>query len=345
MVKPQDNRRKKNNIHADSPKDLPEDREAHIRRVMAEQEETDYLSNLRRRIAEQDNSTYVNSPTKAMKQTGSANHKSDMNSDSGKDTVESELLGSLHDFQLEPQVSPKPSDTAKESPPVKPEDTEQIAPSPALPSPPVESHPAPPASPIQPGAIVKLDDGTIGIFEQEIPDKEYDIVLMVKADGTLEPKGVSIYAYQWQQIGSVPGDLLAQMTRRMRWERDALLYHLDRYEYAKLIPNQEAPPQKPGQVSPVTKTSRANSRVGSAGEPGLERGRVISITTGDKTWDAVYWGSNNMGAIVAHNTHKTWSLMHLDLKRFKGSLKYGELIDSETIRKIEEELTKNQHLE
>ncbi len=345
MVKPLDNQGKEKKKRSNSLNDLPEDREAHIRRVMAEQEETDYLSNLRRRIAEQGKSTYANSPTKAMKQTGSANHKSDMNSDSGTDTVESEILGSLHDFQLEPQVSPKPADTAKESPPVKPEDTEQIAPSPPPSSPPVESHPAPPASPVQPGAIVKLDDGTVGIFEQEIPDKEYDIVLMVNADGTLEPKGVSLYAYQWQQIGSVPGDLLAQMIRRMRWERDALLYHLDRYEYAKLIPNQKAPSQKSEQVPPVTKASRTNSPVESAGEPGLQRGRVISITTGDKTWDAVYWGSNNMGAIVAHNTHKTWSLMHLDLKRFKGSLKYGKLIDSETIRKIEEELTKNQHLE
>ncbi len=345
MVKPRDNRRKENRIHADSPKDLPEDREAHIRRIMTSQEETEYLSNLRRRIAKQGESQYINSPAKAMKQTGGADHKSDVNSDSGTDTVESELLGSLHDFQFEPQVSPKRADTAKESPPVKPEDTEQIAPSPAPSSPPVESHPAPSASPIQPGAIVKIEDGSVGIFEQEIPDKEYDILLMVKADGTLEPKGVSLYAYQWQQIGSVPDDLLTQMIRRMRWERDALIYHLDCYEHAKLIPNQKAPPQKPEQVPPITKTSRVNSQVGRAGEPGLQRGRVLSITTGDKTWDAVYWGSNNMGAIVAHNTHKTWSLMHLDLKRFKGSLKYGELIDSETIRKIEEELTKNQHLE
>ncbi len=344
MVKPQDNRRKENRINTDSPNDLPEDREAHIRRVMTNQEETDYLSNLRRRIAEQGESKYLNSPPKAMKQTGGANHKSDMNSDSGKDTVESELLGSLHDFQLEPEVSSKPADTAKESPPVKPEDTEQVAPPPS--SPPVESHPAPSASPVQPGGIVKLDDETVAIFEQEIPNKEYDIVLMVKPDGTLEPKGVSLYAYQWQQIGSVPGDLLAQMMRRMRWERDALIYHLDNYEYAKLIPNQKAPSQKPEQVPPLTRASRTNAAVKSAGEHTLQRGRVLSITTGDKTWDAVYWGSNNMmGAIVAHNTHKTWSLMHLDLKRFKGSLKYGELIDSETIRKIEEELTKNQSLE
>ncbi len=345
MVKPRDNRRKENRIHTDSPKDLPEDHKAHIHRIMAEQEETDYLSNLRRRIAEQGESSYINSPPKAMKQTGGADHKSDVNSDSGTDTVESEILGSLHDFQLEPQVSSKPADTAKESPPVKPEDTEQIAPSPPPSSPPVESHPAPSVSPVQPGGIVKLDDGTVGIFEQEIPDKEYDIVLMVKPDGTLEPKGVSLYAYQWQQIGSVPDDLLAQMIRRMRWERDALIYHLDHYEYAKLIPNQKASSQKPEQVPPLTTASRANSQVESARGHTLQRGRVISIATGDKTWDAVYWGSNNMGAIVAHNTHKTWSLMHLDLKRFKGSLEYGELIDSETIRKIEEELSKNQSLE
>lgn len=345
MVQPENSLGKEKKRPGNSLNHLSEDRELRLRRALANQEETEYLSSLQHEILEKGESPYNKASSKAIKQGDRAGHESETGSNSGKDTVESELLGSLHDFQLEPQVSPKRVDVAKESPGPKPEVVEQIGLSVTPSTPPVESHPVSSAPSIQPGTIVTLEDETVGIFEKEIPDKEYDILLIVKPDGTLEPKGVSLYAYQWRQIGSIPPDLLAQMIRRMRWERDALIYHLDRYEYAHLIPNQKASPRKSEQVPPETRTSRANTLVEPPVEPTLQRGRVISIEAGNKTWNAVYWGSNNMGAIVAHNTHKTWSLMHLDLKRFEGLLKYGDLLDAETIRKIEADLTKNRSLD
>ena len=133
MGKSKDNQWKEKKIHDEPLKDFPEDREAQLRRIMINQEETDYLYNLGRRLAGQEESPYAKKPPpRAMNRTGGVNSSSDTDSDTGKDTVESELVGSLHDFQLEPQVSPKPANTVKESPPIKPESTETTASPPAL---------------------------------------------------------------------------------------------------------------------------------------------------------------------------------------------------------------------
>jgi hypothetical protein len=340
MVKPERNRDKQNKKEADSLDQIPENRRELVRRILNSQEETNYLAKLQRRIADRNASPYINSSQKQVKQNKIIDNDFGKEADAGKDTVASELVGSLHDFQLEPRVPPRRPDTEKEQPPVKEERDQEPAPPPA-PSALPEKHYTPPSDvTLQPGAIVKLEDGTVGIFEKEIPNKEYDILLMIKPQGTLEPEGVSLYAYEWQQIGKIPEELLEEMIRRKHWERDALVYYLDRYEYAKLIPNQKGPVEKPRHVARPPQPSRGTPQLERTAEPTLQRGRVISIESGDRKWNAVYWGSNNMGAILAHTTHKTWSLMHLDLNRFRGSLKYGELLDPEEIRKIEEELTK-----
>ena len=37
-------------------------------------------------------------------------------------------------------------------------------------------------------------------------------------------------------------------------------------------------------------------------------------------WDSVYWGRDKKGTVVAHRTQGHWTLMHLDLNVYKGSM-------------------------
>ncbi|MBN1868369.1 hypothetical protein JW916_13870 [Candidatus Sumerlaeota bacterium] len=62
----------------------------------------------------------------------------------------------------------------------------------------------------------------------------------------------------------------------------------------------------------------------------LTRGRRFSIKFGNRGWEAVYWGEDEQGSVVAHNTNGQWSLMHLDLSRFRDSFALlGEISDKE----------------
>ena len=59
-------------------------------------------------------------------------------------------------------------------------------------------------------------------------------------------------------------------------------------------------------------------------------------------WESVYWTTDEIGPIVAHNTNRDWSLMHLSLARFKDSLEYGELLAPEKLSEIEQSLASSQ---
>jgi hypothetical protein len=69
-------------------------------------------------------------------------------------------------------------------------------------------------------------------------------------------------------------------------------------------------------------------------DDGLVKGRRFQIKFGGKQWQAVYWASEDENSIVAHDTHGSWSLMRLDLKRFKDSLELLDIVDSETMEAI-----------
>ena len=61
-----------------------------------------------------------------------------------------------------------------------------------------------------------------------------------------------------------------------------------------------------------------------------------------KSWDAVYWGRDLLGHVLAHRTHKEWALMHLDLKRFKDTIELGEFLDDEEIASIQRDIMNTQ---
>ena len=105
------------------------------------------------------------------------------------------------------------------------------------------------------------------------------------------------------------------------------------------------PPPPPRPVTASSQTHVGHSAGsgpvsgGRAERNGVTRGRRVLIHFGPgKAWEAVYWGQDDQGAVVAHRTHNRWSLMHLDLARFRDTMEVGEELDAEEIADVERDL-------
>ena len=73
----------------------------------------------------------------------------------------------------------------------------------------------------------------------------------------------------------------------------------------------------------------------------LERGRQLRINVGGRMWESIYWTSDEIGPIVAHNTNREWALMHLDLARFKDAIEYGDVLPEADLRAIAESVARS----
>jgi hypothetical protein len=177
------------------------------------------------------------------------------------------------------------------------------------------------------GSIIRLEDGSIGIYKGPIPGKEYHLVYHLRPDGSIRPEGIYLYAYRSEQLGCVTPEVLDDIQRSMRWERERIVHHLSSSEKSRLIPLLSPQAIKEEVSAPIRK------------KESLERGRHLLIKIGNRLWDAIYWGSDELGQIVAHNTNKVWTLMHLNLGRFGDSLEYGDLISPEEIKEINDSLS------
>jgi|GEM_PF-584158 len=230
-----------------------------------------------------------------------------------------------------PPISPEVSE-----PEPKPKPQPQREPQPVLlgkPKKPLRVRPPEPPPPPKPkllydlGTIMKLEDGSIGVYKGPMTGKEYHLIYHLRPDGTIRPEGIYIYAYRSEALGLVNKEVLEDMQRSMRWERDRIVEHLSSQEKARLIPLLSPKVIKKEVSEPARKRDS------------LERGRRLHIRFGDRIWDAVYWGSDELGQIVAHNTNKVWRLMHLNLGRFGDSLKHGDLLSSGEIKDINDSLS------
>lgn len=208
-----------------------------------------------------------------------------------------------------------------------------------------------------PGSILRLDDGSVAIYKDAVSGKDYALLYFLEPDGTIAPRGIFLQQYDAQHIGHLPEPLFAQMRDTGTWDRDAVIFHLERYEFASFVrqvaAHQEGrTPANSSQrpvATPEVRHTPLPADVQVAEEPKepakpkdmLERGRVLRINVGGKVWESVYWTRDEMGSIVAHDTHKEWSLMHLDLGRFRDSIEYGELLSGSELQEIENSLAKS----
>jgi len=252
----------------------------------------------------------------------------------------------------------------------KGEPTDAPAPADVTPAP---SAPAPSRSGSQvvgPGAIVHFDDDSIGVYKDAVSGKDYALFYFLAPDGHLEPEGVFLKNYKAKVIGNLPDAHFARLQEEGQWDRDLILYHLSSFDHVnflrRLKPHEERkqrnatpaqnaglaqaqqnqtpapaapsvnPAPAPSQSKPLEPPPVAAPPTPAPEQNGLSKGQRFRIKFGGKAWEAVYWISDDQGTIVAHSTHGNWSLMRLDLDRFKDSLELLDQVDSDTMTAIAE---------
>ena len=219
---------------------------------------------------------------------------------------------------------------------------------------------------VEPGAIVQFDDNSIAIFKDAVSGKDYALFYFLEPDMTLAPRGIFLEQYGMTVIGTLPTEAMAEMTTARQWDRDQIIFHLTKFEYAQAIrqlllgnaghgpsgaagapPQPKIPPHQPSPVRPdqpaptaAAPPQQGNFQTGDAADM-LERGRQLRINVGGRMWESIYWTSDEIGPIVAHNTNREWALMHLDLARFKDAIEYGDVLLEADLRAIAESVARS----
>jgi len=197
------------------------------------------------------------------------------------------------------------------------------------------SEPEPVAEPVKskslfpPGTLLLWNGNQLGIYKEHLEHKGYDLLYVVERDGTLQPKGVCLFAYAPQPMGMLSDGLFRWMEQTMRWDRDALVVHFSNPEDVGRVQALQQP-QAAERIERVTAPESS-----SVADKMLVRGRAFTISVGESKWSGVYWGRDAIGAIVAHNTNHVWNLMHLNLERFGDSVRFGAIVPRKKMREIE----------
>ena len=222
---------------------------------------------------------------------------------------------------------------------------------------------------VAPGAIVQFDDNSIAIFKDAVSGKDYALFYFLEPDMTLAPRGIFLEQYEMTVIGTLPASTMTEMTTARQWDRDQIVFHLTKFEHAQAIrqlllgnagngPSAAAggPPQAkalqphpspaaqasvPSSTPTAAPSQQTNFQTGDAADM-LERGRQLRINVGGRMWESIYWTSDEIGPIVAHNTNREWALMHLDLARFKDAIEYGDVLSEADLRAIAESVARSE---
>ena len=72
----------------------------------------------------------------------------------------------------------------------------------------------------------------------------------------------------------------------------------------------------------------------------MERGRRIRIGPRDRPWEAVYWGSDDGGDILASLEQGHWRFVHYNLKEVSGQVQVGDLMSVSEIHALEKDALK-----
>lgn len=204
------------------------------------------------------------------------------------------------------------------------------------------------------GTILQLPDGSLAVFHKDVPRKDYQMLYKLEPDGSLQPEGVHLNGYEYRRLGQLPREDFAVLLEDLSWERDHIVFHLDEFKDAKLVPQPEdngtrepaesstrdanwpKPRRRRRTEEPPREVHHAPEAIGPAG---LHKGERFRISFGKgREWEAVYWDSDQQGSLVAHKTEGNWALMHLDLSRFGDSLEKLGMLDDDARQEVLEDL-------
>jgi hypothetical protein len=185
------------------------------------------------------------------------------------------------------------------------------------------------------GTILRFDDHSIAVYKDRKASKEYEVLYVLQPDGRIKAQGIALVTYDLKVLGKLPPEFMLRMQRRGTWDRDEIIFHLSSFDYCALVPQIRAAEEPSSRSSSIVQKL---SSPASGEEKAMRRGRWFRIAFGPQEWNAIYWGEDELGSVVIHNTHQRWALMHLDLNRFKDSLVLGDMAEAEVMDKIYEDI-------
>lgn len=222
------------------------------------------------------------------------------------------------------------------------------------------------------GSILRLDDSDMVVYRRSVTGQALDMVYSLLADGSVQIEGIPLRDHKVVEIGHLPPTEMKRLQEEMGWTRDGLAKHCysdsdraripdpgtrrasrtaSRSPNANRNDNRKGRPLSAGPVSKsVSKVLRKESAARVPAEQKftspfkIRRGQTITINSKGKSWEAVYWGRDKRGSVVAHRTEERWVLMHLDLNQYKGAMKVSPDPDSLLVDQITASLkeSKNQ---
>lgn len=217
------------------------------------------------------------------------------------------------------------------------------------------------------GSILCLNDEELVIYRRPVTGKPLDMVYSLLADGAVKIDGLDFNNYRVEEIGQIPPGHLKTLQAKMRWTRKMLAPHCFMPEDAERIPDPDAEFGNNSSHQPRGETvgntdvpqntfnkaiqqesairvepDEEDDQQKPQGKIRIRRGQMIQIKMGYNNWEAVYWGRDSKGSVVAHNTHNHWQLMHFDLARYKDSMTLSPEPDTLLIEQISADLSTKQ---
>lgn len=214
------------------------------------------------------------------------------------------------------------------------EDAPDDASSPSVPEPPA-------ARKIGPGSILWLNRRAVAIYKMAVPEKGYTVVLVPGPHGMLKTQGLELQNYQVEEIGLLTPKYFDKLQLEMRWNRDLIIFHCYSVEDAEKVqlPNCEVCPhfeeKAKAEAAHAAAPKAAAPHPPAAPDRSLRRGQRLQIMMGGKSWNAVYWGKDDGGHVVAHNTVGAWALMRFNLDQYAATMRVEPEPDAELLRQIE----------
>lgn len=218
--------------------------------------------------------------------------------------------------------------------------------------------PVPPQGRHPRGTLLCINDEELVVYDKGPDASGRDSVLDLLYNGAVKPIHMNLTHSKTVRMGCLTPEAFNALCLRMRWDRAGIAAACDSADDAARIPDPVVSPVRtpepqpphprddqrlpraaaPEDPPPAQPAPRDPSAVPPGGKPQLRRGVKLQLKFGGKLWEAVYWGRDQSGTVVAHRTNRSWELMHLDLDNFKDSLVVSPAPDRDLLEQINRDL-------
>ena len=86
------------------------------------------------------------------------------------------------------------------------------------------------------GDMLLLEDSSVVLYRQAVPEKECDFIYLLRPGAALEVRGIDVRQFGPRWLGRLEDRLFRHMARKKKWDRDALVAHLQHWSLSRFIP-------------------------------------------------------------------------------------------------------------